>query len=144
MLFLARQEVPQDIELLHAARKELLKLDISRGLLISLFEFVEKFGANPTPMETLLDEVDDLRREAENLYIQHEFEAAYEITLKAIEATERAEERAVRLKNTALFWIYLIEWFVVTATSLITGIAVWNLMVKRRYFRDVRSTRFVR
>ncbi len=144
MLFLARQEVPQDIEILHAARKQLLNLDISRGLLISLFDFVEKFGANTAPLERMLDDVDILRREAERLYIQHEFEAALESTLEALEATERAEDEAVRLKNTALFWIYMIEWFVVTATSLISGIVVWTLMVRRRYFREVRSTRFIR
>jgi hypothetical protein len=143
MLFLARQRVPQEVELLHAARKELLKLDISRGLLISLFDFVEKFGANAEPRERMLDEVDVLRREAEGLYIGYQFEAALEVTKQAIRAAERAEQEAVRLKNAALFWIYLIEWFVVTATSLICGIVVWTLMVRRRYYREVRSTRFI-
>jgi uncharacterized membrane protein len=143
MLFLARQPVPQDIELLHAARKQLLNLDISRGLLVSLFDFVEKFGANTASLDRMLDEVDSLKREADRLYIQHEFESALEITVQAIEAATRAEEAAVRLKSTALFWIYVIEWFVVTATALISGMMVWTLMVRRRYFRDVRSTRFV-
>jgi uncharacterized membrane protein len=144
MLFMAGQAVPQDIELLHAARKELLNLDISRGLLISLFEFVEKFGANAAPLEMMLDDVDVLRKEAEQLYIQYEFEAALEITKQAMEAAGLAEDEAVRLKNTALFWIYMIEWFVVTATALISGILIWTLMVRRRYFREVRSTRFIK
>jgi hypothetical protein len=144
MLFLARQRVPQNIELLHAARKELLKLDISRGLLISLFDFVEKFGANAAPLERMLDEVDLLRREAEEHYIGYDFDDALEITKQAIEAAERTEQEAVRLKNSALFWIYIIEWFVVTATSLITGMVVWTLMVRRKYFREVSSTRFIK
>jgi len=39
-------------------------------------------------------------------------------------------------------WIYLVEWLAVTATMMISGIAVWSLMIRRRYFKEVRSTRF--
>lgn len=142
MLYLAGQRVPQEMEILHAARKGLLNLDIARGLLISMFEFVERFGANPASIGEMLDEVDSLRREAEVLYIDQQFAESLEKTLEAIAAAGRAEEEAVRLKNSALFWVYLVEWLVVTATLLISGMAAWSLMVRRRYFREVRSTRF--
>ncbi len=143
MLHLARQPVPEDVEVLHVARKELLRLDISRGLLVSLFDFVERFGANPAPLEDMLEEVDSLRREADALYIGQDFEAALDVIVRAIEAAEVAEDQAVRLKNAALFWIYLIEWMVVTATILVSGVVLWSLMVRRRFFRQVGSTRFV-
>lgn len=143
MLYVAGAGVPQDIEILHAARKGLLNLDIARGLLVSLFEFVEKFGANPASIEGMLDDVEVLRREAEELYLGQRFSEALDKTLEAIEATEKAELEAIRLKNSALFWVYLIEWLVVTATLMISGIVAWNLMVRRRFFREVRSTRFV-
>ena len=143
MLFLAARGVPQEIEVLHQARRELLRLDIARGLLISLFEFVEKFGANPLPLEEMLDEVDAIKGEAESAYVEQDFNRALELTLDAIAEAERAEEEAVRIKNAALFWIYLVEWLAVTATLMISGTVVWGLMVRRRYFREVRSTRFV-
>ncbi len=143
MLYVAGTNVPQDIEILHAARKGLLNLDIARGLLVSLFEFVEKFGANPASIEDMLDDVESLRREAEELYLDQQFARALDKTLGAIEAAEMAEEEAIRLKNSALFWVYMIEWLVVTSTLMISGIIVWNLMVRRRFFREVRSTRFV-
>ena len=143
MLYVAGQSVPQDIEILHAARKGLLNLDIARGLLVSMFEFVEKFGANPMSVEEMLDGVDSLRGEAEDLYIDQRFGESLDKTLQAIAAADRAEQEAVRLKNSALFWVYLIEWLVVTATSMISGIVAWSLMVRRRYFREVESTRFV-
>ena len=143
MLYVSGAGVPQDIEILHAARKGLLDLDIARGLLVSLFEFVEKFGANPASIEGMLDDVEVLRREAEELYLDQRFSEALDKTLEAIEATEKAELEAIRLKNSALFWVYMIEWLVVTATLMISGIVAWNLMVRRRFFREVGSTRFV-
>jgi hypothetical protein len=68
---------------------------------------------------------------------------ALELIIEAIAEAEAAEEEAVRVKNSALFWIYVIEWLVVTATLMISGMVVWGLMVRRRYFREVRSTRFI-
>lgn len=142
MLYLAGQKVPQDIQLLHRARKELLRLDISRGLLISLFEFVESFGANPEPLEKMLDEVDRLRKEAEMAYIDQDFPVALEMIMEAMEEAALAEEGAIQVKKAVLFWVYLIEWLTVTATLMISGFIVWSLMVKRRYFKEVQSTRF--
>jgi uncharacterized membrane protein len=143
MLFLAAQNIPQDIEILHQARRELVRLDISRGLLVSMFEFVEKFGANPLPLEEMLDQVDDLKSRAEAAYINQDFTESLKLIIEAIAETEAAEEEAVRVKNSTLFWIYVIEWLVVTATLMISGMVVWGLMVRRKYFREVRSTRFI-
>ena len=86
MLFLAAQKIPQDIEILHQARRELLRLDIARGLLISMFDFVEKFGANPLPLEEMLDKVDDLKSRAEDTYIEQDFTEALELIIQAIAA----------------------------------------------------------
>ena len=95
------------------------------------------------PLEEMLDGVDELKGQAEAAYIGQDFTNALDLIIEAIAETERAEEEAVMIKNAVLFWIYLIEWLVVTATLLISGMVVWGLMVRRRYFREVRSTRFV-
>jgi hypothetical protein len=127
---------------LHSARQNLLKLDISRGLLISLFDFVEKFGANPQPLSEMLDDVDRLKKEAETHYLRQEFPEALVLITEAIDEVARAEKEAIKAKDQALFWIYVVEWSVVTATLLITGFVLWTLMVRRRFFREVQSTRF--
>jgi len=50
-------------------------------------------------------------------------------------------EAALRLKDRALFWIYVIEWLSVSATFLVAGFAVWTLMVRRRLHREIAMTR---
>jgi len=40
-----------------------------------------------------------------------------------------------------MYWIFVTEWLVVSATGLICGFAVWTLMIKRRLYREVKVTR---
>ena len=51
------------------------------------------------------------------------------------------EDRAIRLKERAFLWVYIIEWFVVTGTMLVVGYATWTLMIERRLYREVSVTR---
>ena len=51
------------------------------------------------------------------------------------------EEDAIRLKRQALAWVYVIEWSAVMGTSMIVGVAVYMLMIKRRLYREVGLTR---
>ena len=45
------------------------------------------------------------------------------------------------MKDRALMWIYIIEWFTVTATLFISGFLLWTLMVRRRLYGEVGVTR---
>ena len=47
----------------------------------------------------------------------------------------------VKIKDQALFWVYTIEWIAVSATLMVCGSALWTLMVRRRAYREVRTTR---
>jgi hypothetical protein len=49
--------------------------------------------------------------------------------------------RAMELKDRALFWVYLTEWSAVTGTLLASGFLVYDLLVKRRLYREVDTTR---
>ena len=51
---------------------------------------------------------------------------------------------AIQAKDNALFWIFVIEWFVVTGTSMVAGALLWSLMVRRRLYREVGETRLDR
>ncbi len=50
-------------------------------------------------------------------------------------------EDAKKLQQAVMFWIYLIEWFAVVGTFLISGIVLNLLMVRRRLYREVATTR---
>ncbi len=141
MLYVSRREVPQDIVLLHRARKALMNLDISRAMLISLIDFVEKFGARPTKLDEMMGEIDSMRKQAEERYLEQDFSSALNIVLQALKRTKDLEREAVKAKETALFWIYVSEWLVVSATLLISGFVIWSLMIRRRLYREVGSTR---
>ena len=52
-----------------------------------------------------------------------------------------ADALAVKAKHSALFWLYVTEWLVITATLLIVGSILWSLMVRRKMYKEVHSTR---
>ena len=51
------------------------------------------------------------------------------------------EKHLADLKNRTLFWVHTFEWISVVATSLICSVVIWSLMIKRRLYRDVGTTR---
>jgi hypothetical protein len=50
-------------------------------------------------------------------------------------------QRVIKLKNRALFIVYVSEWLVVTGTLIISGVVVYEVMVRRRVYREVATTR---
>jgi hypothetical protein len=37
--------------------------------------------------------------------------------------------------------VYIIEWFTVTATAMIAGSFLWFIMIRRRLYREIGTTR---
>jgi hypothetical protein len=60
---------------------------------------------------------------------------------KARSELRSLEDHATRLKDRALLWVYVVEWLTITAASLLTGFAIWTLMIRRALYREVSSTR---
>ena len=54
---------------------------------------------------------------------------------------DEAYDLALEAKDAALFWVFVTEWLVVTASGMICGVVVWALMVRRRFYREVEVTR---
>jgi hypothetical protein len=48
---------------------------------------------------------------------------------------------AKREKEGALLWVYIIEWLVTTSTIFIAGSVIWMLMIRRRLYRSVETTK---
>ncbi len=138
----ARLDVPQDPNLLHAVRTALYTYRQQRGLAVSLADFVGKFGADFTPIEAGLAELQSMKQEANRLYTRQEYQAVLEKMEEISGKVQELNAKAIELKNRALMWVFLVEWMVVSATIMVCGYAVWTLMVKRRLYREMGATRF--
>jgi hypothetical protein len=107
---------------------------------ISLIEFVSKLGGNSYGVEQSYADIDDKVREAEEFYLEHEFELGLTLALEALDEFEAVAGEAMELKDRTFMWIYAIEWLVLLSTSMVTGTLVWGLMLKRVLYREVRIT----
>ncbi len=140
MIYMDKRPVPQDVELAHRLRQSMFDVMNRKSLVLSLIEFCDSFGANTLDLVEQLDEVEDLAQSALPVYLDLKFEEALEIYERVHQGLDRVEENAVELKNRALLWVYIIEWLVVSGTSMIAGVFLWSVMVRRRLYHTVRST----
>jgi hypothetical protein len=59
---------------------------------------------------------------------------------KAMDELLVASDLIWRLKDEALFWVYVTEWLVVAGTGMICGFLLWTIMVRRRLYREIQTT----
>jgi len=139
--FAADVPIPEDLEVGHALRAAFSQFYEQKNQMVSLIDFVDKFGANTAPLHASIDELEDKNREASTLYIKGEYEAALEAVEEALGGLIEISGESTRIRNRALFWVYLTEYLVLSGTSMICGAVLWSLMVRRRYYREVKTTR---
>ncbi len=144
MLHCSKRSIPEDLDLVHTVRTRLSTLGYRRIIIFSLIDFVDTFGANPRKITAIVGEVDEAVAQASDLYLDQDFDGAVEAAGNASILMDRAEAVSEKVKDEALLWVYLSEWLVVTATSLICGFGLWTLMVRRRLYREVGTTEFRR
>jgi uncharacterized membrane protein len=138
---LARLGVPQDTHLVHAARAAMFNFAQEKLLLLSLAEFVDRFGADSRPIEEGIDEIGAMKTQADLLYMDQDFLGALNLLKEVAEKVRDLGGVAMTLKDRALMWVYIAEWLVVSATMMITGNVVWSLMIRRKLYRNVHATR---
>jgi hypothetical protein len=137
----ARAGIPEDLILMHSLRSMIGDYFFNRVYAISTLEFADKFNANTREVEAMLEKVGDAKKAADRLFVDQEYEEAAGIMSGLILDLDEVIEMAIEAKDTALFWIFVIEWFVVTGTSMIAGTVLWTLMVRRRLYREVGETK---
>ncbi len=140
-LYSSRVEVPQDLALVHANRAELVDIATRKILLSSLFEFVDRFGASTSKLEPSINDVEETVTLAQEAYIRQDYTGSIALLQDAQEALKEIEAHAFRLKNRAMLWVYIIEWFAVLGTCFFSGTVLWAVMVRKRLYRAVASTR---
>jgi uncharacterized membrane protein len=137
----ARLDIPQDLGLVHTLRERFFGFRSSKLVILGMIEFAAKFGARTLEAERTLSEIEEREEEAEDLYLYQDYHTA----LLTIEQVEREMETALidalKMKDQALSWVYLIEWLSITGTGLACGTAVWAIMIRRRLYREVGTTR---
>jgi hypothetical protein len=141
MWYLADLEIPEDVELVHTLRTEALTYVNERSLSTAVIEFVEKFGAPTKRLYDQLYEVDDVKRESDGLYMDERYTESLAKLQEAFDGLKSVAEESIKLKESALFWVYMVEWFTVSGTCILTGFVLWTLMVRRRLYREVKVTR---
>ncbi|MBU7004939.1 MAG: hypothetical protein HXS50_05190 [Theionarchaea archaeon] len=143
MLYSTGRELPVDILQVHDLRRKYWQFNEEKALMISLFEFVDKFGANTRSLEEEILEADRLKGLSFDEYRHQLYSEALESINRGIEVMLDISNRAIELKDRALFWVYLTEWSAVTGTMLASGFVVYDLLVRRRSYKEVDSTRLI-
>ncbi len=141
MLHSGIREIPQDYELLHRIRTKYFEYAEKKNLVISMIDFIDRFGANARPVEAKIAEADDVRELSQEDYIAYEFEAAHQKINDAIAKMNEARELGFKLKDSALLWVYLTEWSAVSGTAILCGSILYTLMIRRRMYKTVATTR---
>jgi len=140
-IYSSRNPVPQDLQLVHANRAEFYAMLTRKALLGSLFDFVDRFGASTGKLESRVAEVDEMVSSAEASYVRQDYEGSLSVLGDAAKAIGEIEAAALKLKDRAMLWVYVIEWFAILGTSFACGTVLWAVMIRRRLYREVLVTR---
>ncbi len=139
--FLADILPPEDLELAHRTRELFIDVRTRKSVTLSTMEFVDKLGARLDRIEEELRLLGPAVSEAERKYLTGDIALASELLRAVMEAYPIIEDHLADLKRRTLLWIFVFEWIAVSSTVLICSVTVWSLMVRRRLYRPVESTR---
>lgn len=142
--FLAGLTPPSDATLLHTTRATFGDIQDRRQTIAGVVDFISRFGADSRRVDEKLKEAEDLRKAAREKFVDLELEESKQIADQVMEVLQEAYDLAFEARDTALFWIFMTEWLVVSGTGLVVGAVLWTLMVKRRLYREVQITREAR
>lgn len=141
LLFVADLPIPSDPALVHRIRSRLSQFHLTRDFVLSMIEFIDQFGANPRSIEETLSASDKKLKQVNALYLDYDFEACLAKVDELITDLGEATKLALKLKDQALFWVYVVEWSAVTGTLCLTGGLLWTIMIRKRLYRTVGTTR---
>jgi hypothetical protein len=114
-----------------------------KALLFGLLEFCDSFGANTDRIDMKIDEANQLALDALPDYLELRFDEVLDAFDEVLEMFGEIEEEAVELKGRALLWVYVIEWMSISGTSMFVGFVLWSVMVRRKLWREVGTTRLI-
>ncbi len=140
LLFITERPIFQDILEIHAIKEQVKEYRIRRGNLISVIDFASEFGASMAQVEEELDGIEEDRKKADALYLEGDYAQTSALLRSAVLALQEAFDESIALKNRALAIVYVSEWFAVTGTLVISGTVIYEVMIRRRAYREVGTT----
>jgi hypothetical protein len=135
------RNLPQDIGMIHDLRSRISDFRSGQLTVLAVTEFGESFAANMNPRLEELGRILDKRNKADDLYMEQEYPQARDGYSDAIADLEVLTQDAIELKDRAMVWVYVFQWFTTSGTAMLAGFLLWSLMVRRRLYRKVESTR---
>lgn len=133
--------LPDDIMLVSTVRDDFERYGARTSTISAFLDFAEKFGADPRRIVEEKTQIDAVMDEARQMYLDGLYQDALDKSEEAHKGLEDLERMAIKLKDQALMWVYIIEWAAVTGTCMITGYVLYALMLKRSLYRQVSVTR---
>jgi uncharacterized membrane protein len=141
IIYVDGRPVPQDIGLVHSVRSMIFSMATRRALLLSLLDFCDSFGANTDRMMDRVDDVEAAMASANPKYLDLRFAEVLEDYQEIEKMYDELERESLKLKDRTLMWVYVIEWLAVTGTAMVSGVVLWSVMVHRRLYREVGTTK---
>ena len=139
--FAADVPIPDDPELAHSLRAAFIQFVEQKTMMLSLLDFIDRFGANTNPLHKMIDDLEGRNKEAGRIYMQGDYAGSWEAVKGALDGLTTISNESSKLRRKALFWVYVTEYLAVSGTSMACGVILWTLMVRRRYYREVKTTR---
>ena len=139
--YTCRLKIPEDLETVHRIRDSFREYGTRKVFVHSLMEFIQKFGANTRRLEKRVEAADLARAAAQDLYLEQDYGASYDKIQEAISDMKRISLDSADLKKAALLWVYVTEYLAVSGICMATGFLLWTLMIKRKLYREVGTTR---
>jgi hypothetical protein len=132
-----------DIQARRYARGLLHNFKAQKLLILSMMEWAENFGANTRTISVQLPRLDGEAQGGIDSYVEQDYPTAIAAMESLTESVGELTKEALELKDQAMFWVYVSEWLVVTSASILSGVVLWSLMIRRRMYKGVESTRLV-
>jgi uncharacterized membrane protein len=142
LYWIARVSIPEEMGIYLRVRNLFAKYLSLRSYALSVMDFAEKFGANMDKAGKALLDSDTDRKQVVALYVNGGYEESLEKLESALENLNKVSQLALKAKDEALLWVYVVEWFTVSGTAMLAGVVLWTLMIRRSAYREVRTTRF--
>ncbi len=143
VLYSTGRDLIEDVDVFHRLKINFREFRNKMELLISLKDFVDRLGANTQRIQDRIWKLEEMGQTASNQYLEQDFMGCEETFQRAFDGFAQAEAVARKVKDNAMLWVYIIEWLITCSTLFVSGSLLWSIMVKRKLYHDVRTTKLV-
>ncbi len=135
------KDLPSDPSLMQHIYSLFFEYGETESTVFSVISFVEDFGGQVQGLHRRMDEMSDMKIRADRAYMEARYDECVEIMTEIGAEQNSIMEAALEARDSALLWVYIIEWCAVSGALLMAGFFLWAVMIRRRLYREVRTTK---